>query len=81
MYKSELPLTFDNLEELAAWAATDGRGRAAHLLILHDDDCPIASTGRCECSPSYVVEELTPENYLAGQRAQDDFFGKGKGSG
>lgn len=42
--------------------------QAWHALVLHDDGCP--GFAACHCRPDYVVEELTTDNYLRGQRLQ-----------
>lgn len=45
--------------------------QAWHTIVLHDDGCP--GFADCHCRPDYVVEELTTDNYLEGQRLQDEF--------
>jgi hypothetical protein len=59
---------FKNMAELhAALASGAFEGKAMHVLILHDDAC---TGSRCVCEPEYVIEDLTPESYAAGQKAQ-----------
>ncbi len=52
-------------------------GGALHVVVLHDDDCTPA---RCVCEPEYVLEELTTENYLKGQAAQEEWKKKKGGA-
>lgn len=59
---------FKNQAALDAFLATgELQGTASHVLVLHDNAC---TPGVCVCEPSFVVEELTIDNYLAGQQAQ-----------
>lgn len=44
--------------------------QAWHAIVLHDDGCP--GFAACHCQPDYVVEELTVDNYLRGQRLQGE---------
>lgn len=63
-----MKLHFRDQAELAAvLAAPEFQGRALHVLVLHDDAC---TPNICVCKPEYVVEELTTDTYLAGQKAQ-----------
>ena len=65
------PRTFDTLDKVGDWLAEHGRGRALHLLVLHDEWCPSGDGGRgCTCSPHFLIEALTPETLLRGQRDQ-----------
>jgi hypothetical protein len=57
-------------ELVAALASSAFQGRALHMVILHDDAC---TPDRCSCEPEYVLEDLTVENYIAGQRAQAEW--------
>jgi hypothetical protein len=50
--------------------AVAGTGSALHVQVLHDDGC---TPGVCSCDPEYVVEDLTPDSYLAGRRAQEEW--------
>lgn len=52
---------------IAALTSDKFRGRAMHVVILHDDQC---TPDRCVCEPEFILEDLTVENYMAGQRAQ-----------
>lgn len=61
--------TFKNQAALnAAIALGTFRGKAIHVLALHDDSC---TPSRCMCEPEFVVEELTQENLISGARAQE----------
>ena len=53
-------------EELAA-ITSSLRGLAVHVMTLHDAAC---TPGVCVCSPEYIVQRLTVESYIAGQREQ-----------
>lgn len=62
-------VTYKSAEELhAAVAALASKGGAFHVVILHDDACTPAG---CVCTPEFVLEELTVENYRKGQEAQE----------
>jgi hypothetical protein len=62
---------FANRAELnAAIIAGAFKGKAVHCMVLHDPQCTPES---CTCEPEFRVEELTVENYCAGQRAQEDW--------
>jgi hypothetical protein len=64
-------IKFANRAEFAAAiAAGMFQGSATHVLVLHDPAC--TPTG-CNCEPEFIVEDLTVENYVAGQRAQADW--------
>lgn len=39
-----------------------------HMLIIHDDRCP--GFNDCVCSPEFILEDLTVENYVEGQEKQ-----------
>lgn len=54
----------------AAMATGEIQAGAFHLVVLHDDAC---TPGICVCEPEFILEDLTPENYMAGQRAQADW--------
>jgi len=65
------PVRFANRAEFeAAVAAGTFDGEAVHLTIMHDDAC---TPERCTCEPEYMVQDLTVENYKAGQRAQENW--------
>ena len=62
----KLPKIYRTLEALTE-ALADCRGHAVHLVVLHDPQC---SPLGCRCQPDYVLEPLTVDNIIAGQRAQ-----------
>ena len=62
----KLPVTFRTLDALQVALAEHGGG-AFHLVVLHDPAC---SPLGCRCSPEFVLEPLTVDNIIAGQRAQ-----------
>ena len=63
-----MKLRFKNTAELNAFIETGAlQGKAMHLLVEHDDVC---TPGVCVCEPSYVLDNLTPEFFRAGQLAQ-----------
>lgn len=66
---------YKSREEL--YRAAMSIGGALHVVVLHDDDCTPA---RCVCEPEYVLEELTTENYLKGQAAQEEWKKKKGGA-
>lgn len=54
-------------EQILAAVAKCLQGQAVSVRVLHDSACsPIA----CRCEPEFLLEKLTPENYLEGQAAQ-----------
>lgn len=64
-------IRFRNRAELSAALASGAfKGRAMHMMVFHDDRC---TPSRCTCEPEFELEELTPEAYEAGQRAQDEW--------
>ena len=60
------PRLFKTKAGLDAFAAAN-RGRAFHVLVLHDDGC---SASRCVCRPWYEVRDLTAENLQDGDQRQ-----------
>jgi hypothetical protein len=65
--KAQDKMHFANYAEMAVWMATSGRGKAHHVMVLHDRGC---TPSVCTCEPEYIVEPLTTESYLAGHAAQ-----------
>ena len=59
--------TCNRAELYAAVASGAFAGKAMHMTVMHDDACTPA---RCVCSPEFIVQDLTVETCLAGQRAQ-----------
>jgi hypothetical protein len=48
-------------------------GMAVHQTILHDDKCTPSS---CTCSPHYIIENLTAETWIEGERRQQEWIKK-----
>ncbi len=59
-----------NADDLAAIAG-ELRGLAVHITIEHDHGC---TPSACRCSPSFVLQKLTPAAYAAGARAERDWL-------
>lgn len=57
-------------EFVAAIASGAFQGKAVHLTVLHDDAC---TPSRCVCEPEYVLDDLTVDTYVAGQKAQAEW--------
>jgi len=66
------PVRFKNRADLAA-ALFSGRfvGQPVLLTVLHDAEC---TPGCCSCDLEFVLEPLTLETYLAGERAQMEWM-------
>jgi hypothetical protein len=47
------------LDLLPALLAQVQPGHVYQLDILHDDECPFLSGGRCTCSPSFSITDLS----------------------
>lgn len=58
---------FKSMEEAVAYAAKHG---GAHLMIQHDPWCVGGRNMRCNCSPDYVVRDLTAANTAEGEAEQ-----------
>lgn len=54
-------------EQILAAVAKCLEGQAVSVRVLHDAQC---SPEACRCQPEFLLEKLTPENYLEGQAAQ-----------
>jgi hypothetical protein len=62
------PRVFKTHDGMVAFMRSQAsKGKAWHMLILHDDGC---SPARCSCQPWYEVRPLTVDNYIEGQKAQ-----------
>jgi hypothetical protein len=57
---------FSSMSEVATFLA-DQACEVYHVMVLHDDDCTPSS---CTCKPDYVVEIATPDNVMAGAKAE-----------
>ncbi len=69
--RPRLPLRCASYAEALAVTAEHFQGQLVHVVILHDDECPERyQRGACACSPEVVLEELTVDTYLSGQRGE-----------
>lgn len=60
--------TFTNVQDAVEFMMK--RPDAYHMVVLHDDAC---SPARCTCKPDFVVEDMTADNWIAGQKAEDEW--------
>ena len=65
-----MPMRFATLAAAQDWLLAHGAGRAVHLVVLHDETCLHGRNHACTCEPEFVVEDMSVEALVQGERAQ-----------